>query len=99
LLGYRPSCDHYPDKPPNDNPFWSADAIQTLPDALKPKPGIVLDPFGGSGTTAKVAKSLMRRWVVIDIGFEYIDQQVKLRVGQGSPSSALEGLPMFDNDE
>jgi hypothetical protein len=99
LLGYRPTCEHYPDKPPDDLPFWTNGAIETLPESLIPIPGVVLDPFGGSGTTAKVAKSLMRRWVVIDVGFEYIDQQVKLRTGQGSPSTALDGLPMFDNDE
>jgi len=29
--------------------------------------GIVLDPFGGSGTTAQVAKALGRNWILIDL--------------------------------
>ena len=32
-----------------------------------PPDGVVLDPFSGSGTTAKVAKKFGRRWVAIDI--------------------------------
>jgi len=32
-----------------------------------PPGGIVLDPFGGSGTTAAVAKNFGRRWINIDI--------------------------------
>jgi DNA modification methylase len=36
------------------------------------KPGIVLDPFMGSGTTAEVAESLGRDWVGIEINPEYI---------------------------
>ena len=32
---------------------------------------IVLDPFGGSGTTAKVARKLNRRWILIEAIEEY----------------------------
>lgn len=59
-------------------------------------PGIVLDPFGGSGTTGMVAKQLMRRWVVMDISMPYIDEQAKVRTGEGTPSIGLTGLPLFD---
>ena len=37
------------------------------------QPGIVLDPFMGSGTTAIVAEKLNRLWVGIEIKKEYID--------------------------
>lgn len=36
--------------------------------------GTVLDPFGGAGTTGKVAKHLDRRWKVIEISDEYAQQ-------------------------
>jgi len=63
------------------------------------EPGIVLDIFGGSGTTGMVAKQLMRRWVVMDISRPYLDEQAKVRTGTGTPSGALEGLPMFGGED
>jgi hypothetical protein len=63
------------------------------------EPGIVLDPFGGSGTTGAVAKQLLRRWVVMDISRPYLDEQAKVRTGSGTPSKALDGLPMFEELE
>ena len=60
------------------------------------EPGIVLDIFGGSGTTGMVAKQLMRRWVVMDISRPYLDEQAKVRTGSGTPANALDGLPMFE---
>lgn len=62
------------------------------------EPGIVLDIFGGSGTTGMVAKQLMRRWVVMDISKPYLDEQAKVRTRSGSPTKALEGLPLFGGD-
>lgn len=41
--------------------------------AVTPENGIVLDPFAGSGTTAKVAKELNRRSILIELQEEYID--------------------------
>ena len=35
-------------------------------------PGVVLDPFFGSGTTAEVAMKQGSRWVGIDLNDEYI---------------------------
>ena len=60
------------------------------------EPGIVLDIFGGSGTTGMVAKDLLRRWVVMDISRPYLDEQAKVRTGSGTPANALDGLPMFE---
>lgn len=36
-----------------------------------PLGGVVLDPFGGSGTVARVAEDLGRRWVLFDLNPEY----------------------------
>jgi site-specific DNA-methyltransferase (adenine-specific) len=41
--------------------------------AYCPPGGTVLDPFGGSGTTAKVARDLERRFVTCDLKFEYCE--------------------------
>ena len=37
------------------------------------EPGIVLDPFMGSGTTAEVAMKMDKNWVGIELNPEYID--------------------------
>jgi len=42
-----------------------------------PEGGAVLDPFGGSGTVARVANRLSRRAVLIDLNPEYLEQQMK----------------------
>ena len=63
------------------------------------EPGIVLDIFGGSGTTGMVAKQLMRKWVVMDISRPYLDEQAKVRTGSGTPANALDGLPMFGGED
>ena len=36
------------------------------------KSGVVLDPFGGSGTTGIVAQSLNRKSIMIELNPEYI---------------------------
>ena len=41
------------------------------------KPGIVLDPFMGSGTTAVVAKKLGRQYIGIDISPKYVEMANK----------------------
>jgi len=38
-----------------------------------PEGGIVLDPFGGSGTTAKVARDKMMNCILIELKKEYVD--------------------------
>jgi DNA modification methylase len=37
----------------------------------KPVPDVVLDPFGGSGTTGQVAEQLGRDWVLIELSGKY----------------------------
>jgi DNA modification methylase len=59
-------------------------------------PGIVLDPFVGSGTTVMTANQLMRRAVGVDISMQYLDEQAKVRTGIGSPSKQFDDLPMFE---
>ena len=40
-------------------------------------PGVTLDPFGGSGTVARVANRLSRRAVLIDLNPDYLAQQLE----------------------
>jgi site-specific DNA-methyltransferase (cytosine-N4-specific) len=42
-----------------------------------PVPAIVLDPFAGSGTTGRVAQSLSRRAILIDLNGEYLKQAME----------------------
>ena len=42
---------------------------------------IVLDPFGGSGTTAKIARELGRDWIIIEVSEEYCDI-ARIRLGE-----------------
>jgi len=46
-----------------------------------PPDGIVLDPFGGSGTTAKVAKELNRKSILIEIQSKFLNI-IKKRCGK-----------------
>ena len=59
-------------------------------------PGIVFDPFVGSGTTVKVAQDLLRHGIGIDISMEYLDLQAKLRTKTGTPSNQFDNLPLFE---
>jgi len=59
-------------------------------------PGIVFDPFVGSGTTVKVAQDLLRRGIGLDISRPYQNEQAKLRTGFGVPPDQLKGLPLFE---
>ena len=51
--------------------------------AHDPIPCAVLDPFSGSGTTAKVAARLGRRGIGIDISAEYLGAITAARMGDG----------------
>jgi site-specific DNA-methyltransferase (adenine-specific) len=50
---------------------YPEDLIKTPIKAGCPVGGIVLDPFGGSGTTAVVAEKLNRNWILIDLNYNY----------------------------
>ena len=46
------------------------------------RPAIVLDPFGGSGTTAQVAQDNGRDWIMCELNPEYVEM-IKGRTEQG----------------
>ena len=70
------------------------------------KPAIVLDPFAGSGTTGLVARRLGRRFVGLDLSFEYLQTIARRRLSldaldewaNGIKTSELNttGLPLFE---
>jgi site-specific DNA-methyltransferase (adenine-specific) len=62
-------------------------------------PGIVLDPFAGSGTTLQVAQDLGRRWAGIEICEEY-EELIRQRLGRVTelpePAGDALVLPLAD---
>jgi site-specific DNA-methyltransferase (adenine-specific) len=48
-----------------------------------PQGGVVLDPFGGSGTTGMVANKLGRKAVLIELNPDYVEQ-IKARTSQAA---------------
>jgi DNA modification methylase len=61
-------------KPCKDAHFatFPKDLIDPCIKAGCPEGGVVLDPFGGSGTTAIVAKLLNRKSIIIELNSEYV---------------------------
>jgi DNA modification methylase len=51
---------------------------------------LVLDPFGGSGTTPAVAKKLGRRWIAFELSADYVEK-IKLRLKGIKPGDPLDG--------
>lgn len=58
-------------------------------------PGLLLDPFVGSGTSALVAHELGLRFVGLDISGEYLRDIALVRAAKITPQSALDNLPLF----
>jgi DNA modification methylase len=58
-------------------------------------PGIVLDPFCGSGTTGEVARECGVRFVGLDISFEYLDEHAMWRAERRHSLDLINGLPLF----
>src|SRR3990167_1399118 len=57
-------------RPTCDHPHTQAEAV----------PGIVFDPFVGSGTTVMVAKQLLRRGIGFDLSLPYLKEQARARI-------------------
>ena len=51
---------------------------------------VVLDPFGGSGTTLSVAKKLGRQWLGFELSKDYV-ARIQLRLKQASVGDPLDG--------
>ena len=49
-----------------------------------PEGGIVLDPFGGAGTTGLVANQLDRNAILIELNPDYVDI-IEKRLGNDAP--------------
>jgi len=83
ITGYRPTCDCY------GKASWAQEFD------VAHVPGIVFDPFVGSGTTLQVARDLGLRGIGLDLAHSYLDQQAKVRAQVSAPSDALDALPLF----
>jgi hypothetical protein len=57
------------------------------------KPGLLLDPFCGSGTTGEVARELGLNFVGTDLSFAYLRDQARIRVLRAGGRS--DDLPLF----
>lgn len=79
VLGYRPTCDH--------------DVVHDCFSSCRP--GWLLDPFVGSGTSLAVARELGVNAVGLDISAVYLDEHAKPRGCGLTPSGALDELPLF----
>lgn len=95
VLGYRPTCDCRVSTAGVKASFGLTDPA--LPDEVVPPsvPGLLLDPFFGSGTTALVGKELGLRCIGLDLSAEYLDGQASVRVLGHTPAGALDELPLF----
>ena len=63
------------------------------------QPGIVFDPFVGSGTTVAVAQDLLRRGIGLDISRPYLDEQARRRTGWGEQKTRIDDLPLFAKEK
>jgi DNA methylase len=71
-------------------------------------PGIVLDPFAGTGTTAEVARALGRTSIMVEASWQYVHALARQRLGLADlaawagqagpavvPQDAFDDLPLF----
>jgi site-specific DNA-methyltransferase (adenine-specific) len=52
---------------------------------------VVLDPFGGSGTTLAVAKKLRREWIGFELSSHYAER-IEKRLAEADPGDLLDGF-------
>jgi hypothetical protein len=57
--------------------------------------GWVLDPFFGSGTTGAVARSVGVNFAGVDIAYDYLSENARIRAFGQTPPKALDDLPLF----
>jgi DNA modification methylase len=72
VTGYACACTPYTDQP-GTAPTWKPWREYHLAGWTPPptRPAVILDPFGGSGTTALVASTLSRIGVSADLSYDY----------------------------
>lgn len=99
-IGWRPTCAHYDDRyraecPQARSPrkraqraawgdWWRRTRRRPGNPAWSTRPAVVLDPFGGSGTTALVAERLGRDSMLIDLNTQYAKMAVD-RISREAP--------------
>ena len=66
---------------------WCVDHVTKLAKRCE----VVLDPFGGSGTTLVVAKKLNRQWIGFELSAKYAEQALA-RIGAAKPGQPLNGV-------
>ena len=80
--GWRPTCSCLP---AIDDPGEVVDGDQESAWAPTPRPCIVLDPFGGSGTTGEVCIKHGREFVLLDLNGEYLGDLATERLSEVQP--------------
>jgi DNA modification methylase len=84
--------------PPDLLAKWIGDRYLTPPQRVvgeppAPVPAVVLDPFGGSGTTGLVSQALRRRAILIDVNPKYVRQAIG-RASRSFGAKPLEEEPV-----
>lgn len=92
-LGFRPDCSCDAPHTIVDKRCTTCNANDFLT-SVEPchKPGVVIDPFLGSGSTAIVAERLGRRWIGIELSEKYVEMARK-RIEQESPLFTIPTKP------
>lgn len=60
-----------------------------------PVPGLVLDPFVGSGTTGVVCKEMGLRFAGLDLSYSYLAEQARWNIDRKAAPVDLSDLPIF----
>jgi hypothetical protein len=68
-VGWKPSCGCVEESGRSRAP----ETERRRPSGLTPEPATILDPFGGSGTTALVARKLGRKCILIELNPDYCE--------------------------
>lgn len=67
-IGWQPSCEC-------NGKFENEKYIPNMPlDQHPVSPDVVMDPFGGAGTTAMVAKKLFRNFILVELNEKYVKE-------------------------